>query len=296
MFAVVALVAATAAFAASNGSQASDTLVFGAEGDPVLLDGALVSDGESLRADRPDLSRRLVGLKPGTTKVVPALATSWTTSKNGLAWTFKLRKGVKFHDGTTVRREGRLLQLQPLVQPARRPAGRVARTTTGSRLRRLREAGDREPRPGQEPLQGLQGRERVDRADHPQPPLVVVPRRPRAADFGIASPTALVEVQGRCRQRSASDGVVPADRHVRAPQHPVGTGAVQVRVVEDRRQAGARRATTSYWGTKAKLKRVIIRPIADSTARLQALQSGELDGVEPARAAGRPVGREATRA
>ena len=42
----------------------------------------------------------LVGAKPGTTETEPLLATKWETSKDGLSYTFTLREGVKFRDGT----------------------------------------------------------------------------------------------------------------------------------------------------------------------------------------------------
>src|SRR5262249_8381958 len=38
----------------------------------------------------------------GTTKIVPALAESWSASSDLTAYTFKLRPNVKFHDGTTL--------------------------------------------------------------------------------------------------------------------------------------------------------------------------------------------------
>ena len=57
----------------------SGTLVFAGASDPTYLDPALVSDGESFRVTE-QIFEGLVKLRPGTTKIVPALATSWKLS------------------------------------------------------------------------------------------------------------------------------------------------------------------------------------------------------------------------
>ena len=91
--------AAVAAIVSTAGAASNTTLVFASAADPKTLDPALVSDGESLRPIR-QMMEGLVTLKPGTTIIRPSLALSWSVSKNKLVWTFVLRKGVKFQDGT----------------------------------------------------------------------------------------------------------------------------------------------------------------------------------------------------
>lgn len=99
--AAAALAVAGCAESDREGSSGSskDTLVFGVAGDPKVLDPSFASDGESLRVAR-QVFETLVRPEEGGTKVSPGLAESWEPDAAGTTWTFKLRSGVKFHDGT----------------------------------------------------------------------------------------------------------------------------------------------------------------------------------------------------
>lgn len=74
-------------------------LVYGSVGSPVNLEPGNITDGNSLIVQQ-QIYDRLLEFKPGTTDLQPSLATSWSVSPDGKTWTFKLRPGVKFHDGT----------------------------------------------------------------------------------------------------------------------------------------------------------------------------------------------------
>ena len=75
---------------------AAKTLVFCSEGNPEALNPQLVTTTTGMNAARPMFSN-LVEFEPGTTRIVPGLAESWTVSDDGLEYTFRLRAGVKFH-------------------------------------------------------------------------------------------------------------------------------------------------------------------------------------------------------
>ncbi len=75
------------------------TLVFAQAQDTVSLDPNDIEDGFSVN-NTSNVFDTLVRFKSDSTQIEPSLAESWTVSSDGLTWTFKLRRGVKFHDGT----------------------------------------------------------------------------------------------------------------------------------------------------------------------------------------------------
>ena len=74
-------------------------LIFGSSGDAKRLDPGDVTDGESIQR-MDNIFESLVEYKPSSTEIQPCLATSWDMSEDGLNITFNLRQDVKFHDGT----------------------------------------------------------------------------------------------------------------------------------------------------------------------------------------------------
>jgi dipeptide transport system substrate-binding protein len=78
-------------------AQAAKTLVYCSEGSPEGFNPQFFTTGTTLDASSVPMMNRLVEFELGTTHIIPALAESWTTTPDGLSYTFKLRKGVKFH-------------------------------------------------------------------------------------------------------------------------------------------------------------------------------------------------------
>ncbi|MEW6231539.1 MAG: ABC transporter substrate-binding protein [Chloroflexota bacterium] len=84
---------------APTATPAPVTFVFCNAGDAVRMDPADYNDGQTA-ARAEQIFETLYEFDGATTNVKPALAESYTVTPDGKEWTFKLRKGVKFHDGT----------------------------------------------------------------------------------------------------------------------------------------------------------------------------------------------------
>jgi peptide/nickel transport system substrate-binding protein len=118
---VVLLLATLAATSSPAGAQGGPAPVNGAVyrrplgNEPATLDPARISDiyGRSVAQQIFD---GLVEFDQ-TLTIAPALAQYWTASRDGLTWTFTLRKGVRFHHGREVTADDVVFSLGRLIDP-----------------------------------------------------------------------------------------------------------------------------------------------------------------------------------
>jgi peptide/nickel transport system substrate-binding protein len=278
--AVALTVTAVTLAATTRTAATSDTLVFGAASEPTSLDGAVVSDGESLRVI-DQITEGLVGLKNGTTVIVPKLATSWKASNGGKVWTFKLRKGVRFQDGTPFNAKAVCANFNRWYNFT----GAFASDSTSYYYYTVF-GGYKKAAAGLTNNPLYRSCKAVGDST-----AVITLRRPNSAflgalsltAFGMQSPTAMAKY-GANKGTLSKDGVfTPGGQYGVPGGVAVGTGPFKLESWKIGDKLVIVR-NDSYWGKKAFLRRVIFRAIPDNAARLQALQTGEIQGydlVEP---------------
>ncbi len=258
----------------AGGGAAGGTLVFGTSSDPVVLDGAYVSDGESLRVI-DQIFETLVTTKPGGTEIEPLLADSWTASDDGLDWTFTLHPGVKFHDGTDLNGEAVCFNFDRWFNFTG-----VAQSAAVSYYWSTVFGGFSD---GATPslYKSCEAPDAGTAVVHLTAPSAAFLSGLAVSAFSIASPEALTTYEadkvGGTEDAPTFDGTF-------GTEHPVGTGPF----VFDSWTPGDKLTIVrndSYWGDKALLDKVIFKPIADGPARRTALETGEIQGydlVDPA--------------
>ena len=83
---------------------------------PTSLDPATALEGPVSVIAR-QIFDTLVQYRDVTSDIEPGLATQWSVSRDGLLWTFRLREGVRFHDGTALTARQVVESLDRVIQP-----------------------------------------------------------------------------------------------------------------------------------------------------------------------------------
>jgi peptide/nickel transport system substrate-binding protein len=217
-------------------------LVVAEAADILALDLARVVDTESIEVGE-QIFEGLVGWTAGTTEIAPRLATAWDVSPDGRTWTFHLRGGVLFHDGTPMDAGAVVASFERLLDP-------------------------KHPNylPQEEGTEYWRGMLKViDRVVATDPSTVEIrterPYAPLIADlvgFPIVSPTAVAHWGDRFAL------------------HPVGTGPYMFEAWQPGADVTLRRFD-HYWGGTPALERIVFEVVIDARQRLVELESGSVD-------------------
>jgi len=238
--------------------QQGGTLVFGGARLSSSLDPALTSDGESFRILQ-QVYEPLVDLAPGSTSELEGvLAESWEGEPADTEYVFHLREGVTFHDGTPLNAEAvkinfdRMQNFDETAQASAYYYGALMDGFGPDNLIASVEATDdltvtitlREPSPT-----FLFG-------------ITLTP-------FAIISPAIL--------ESTNADDSAASTLGTDVVQGGTGPFVLDDYIPDD---SATLVRNDDYWGDPAWLDRLIIRPIADPAARLQALQGGSIQGFD----------------
>jgi peptide/nickel transport system substrate-binding protein len=219
-----------------------DIFIWGRGADSKGLDPGKEEDGESVKVI-DNIYEPLVTYKKDEAVIIPWLATSWEVSEDGLVYTFNLRRGVKFHDGTVFNADAVVLSIKRQFNKAQFKYWNSM--NMGSLV------------------------EDVVKVDEytvsftlKQPSSLFL-RYCTMHFMYIVSPAALEKY---------------GEKYGTTVSVPAGSGPYKFKSWRKNDRIVLERFD-DYWGEKAKMKYVVYKSIPDNTARLIALEKGEIHGM-----------------
>ncbi|PZD97195.1 nickel ABC transporter, nickel/metallophore periplasmic binding protein [Paenibacillus sambharensis] len=172
-------------------------------------------------------------------KIQPALAAKWQVSEDGRNYTFTLREGVLYSDGTTLTAENVKRNIEAVIKNKDRHSW-------------------------------LEAISLIDKVEAIDPLRVRIALKeayyPFLQELTLIRPLRMLGDSGFPASGSTAEGIAA----------PIGTGPwILTNYVQDSHAEFSR--NDHYWGEKPKIKRVVIKFISDSQTRIMALEKGEID-------------------
>lgn len=229
-----------------GGSQ--ETLVIGRGGDSVYLDPALPTDGESFKVTR-NIFENLVNFnyeKQNNEIVNTGLAKKWKISNHNQTYTFYLRKGIQFQDGTAFDAKAVVFNFERWANPKNKGRVKYYPVLFGGFKKK-------------DIIKSVKAKNQYTVQITLNRPFAPFLRELAMPPFAIASPTA-IKKWGK-----------------EFTKHPVGTGPFKF-VKWKPNNIIVLKKNDHYWKNGyPKLNRVIFKVIKNNHSRLTALENGEID-------------------
>lgn len=253
---VAATVGVCATLAFSTTAWSAKTLVYCSEASPEGFNPSLYTSGTTFDASSRTVYNKLVEFGRGTTEIEPALAESWQVSTDGTRYTFRLRKGVKFHT-TKNFTPSRDFNADDVLysfgrqwnksHPYHKVSGGAYEYFEGMGMPAL-----------------IKNIVKID--DYTVQFILNAPEAPFLANMGMDFASVL--------SAEYADRMLAAGSPERVDLEPVGTGPFQL--VQYQKDALIRyKAHPDYWAGKAPLDNLVFSITPDASVRYQKLKAGE---------------------
>ncbi|MCF1504702.1 ABC transporter substrate-binding protein [Afifella sp. H1R] len=241
LFGLCALALAAGFVPSAEAQTPPNVLIVGQIAEPKSLDPHAVTASNDFRI-LVNLYDGLVRTKDCTLEPEPALAKSWEVSEDGLTYTFHLREGVSFHDGTPFNAEAVKFNFERMLD-------------------------EDHPYHDTGPFPLAFFFSSVDEITTPDDMTVVFKLKEPYAPFlsNLAYPTGLIVSPEAVKEYGKDVG-----------RHPVGTGPFKFETWDSNTRVVLSR-NDDYWDGAPSLEAVVFRPITDANTRIAEMLSGGID-------------------